>query len=270
MKATGSTVLDDLEAAALYTLSVFVPQNRPETTLADGTQYEGEWRGDLCCGHGTATYTNGQVYIGEWVSGQRNGEGTHTWTSGRSYTGQWEADVAQGKGIQQWRDGRNYSGEWHNSMMHGEGLYTWPCGSVFEGQFCLGLRLGHGQLRHSDGTVFDGTWVEDVKSPVKGQGTITYVDGAKYTGEWRGTFRNGEGTMELGEDLVQGSWVNDTLQDANQKVPLGAARALQESELLRISIQEATKVQQGQCEDDAVVVVGPFGGLDKRTGKAIF
>ncbi len=56
--------------------------------LADGTKYNGEWKGGLFHGRGTATLADGTVYIGNWQKGRYHGLGTLMQPSGEAVVGE--------------------------------------------------------------------------------------------------------------------------------------------------------------------------------------
>lgn len=93
-----------------------------------GSEYVGEWQGNVMHGNGTRRFKNGDVYIGTYASGKRAGEGRFYFANGDMYYGNWEAD-----------------------QIHGFGRYYYNSGISFEGTFNYGRRHGKGKLQKRDG-----------------------------------------------------------------------------------------------------------------------
>ncbi len=89
--------------------------------------FEGNWKNDNKCGHGTFTF-NGEVdqieygkikwpaksvYIGGWQYDQRYDHGTLTWPNGDVFDGEWQSDSRHGPGVTKSSDGTVLeNGEW--------------------------------------------------------------------------------------------------------------------------------------------------------------
>lgn len=54
--------------------------------LADGLQYEGQWREDVYDGLGTLALPSGERYTGHWAQGRKEGTGVHEVPGDGGYT----------------------------------------------------------------------------------------------------------------------------------------------------------------------------------------
>jgi hypothetical protein len=79
------------------------PDGRGTFKYADGSVYEGEFRGGRREGRGAMTFAqDGSTFVGEWKAGKQHGGGT--------FTGKVYGDV--------------YRGEWREGHEDGAGLYS--------------------------------------------------------------------------------------------------------------------------------------------------
>lgn len=193
---------------------------------ADGTRYEGEWKGGIYHGSGTFYEPYGGVklrglwaegvYRGECLSGNcKNGRGALKLPNGDQYEGNFVECIEEGKGIYQYRNGDHYEGEFKGGFPHGSGTHTWAVsgdkytgkfargkiqgqgsyyfknGDVYEGNFRRGERYGQGAMRWSNGDRYEGNWESDRMS---GAGAYFYKDGDSYTGEFHNGLKHGQGS----------------------------------------------------------------------------
>jgi len=112
--------------------------------LADGSVFEGQFRGRDRHGWGKFTWSTGGSYDGQFDSNDMHGEGTYTWSDGSTYTGQWQQNSMGPRGIMQWTDGRRYEGQFKNGQKYGEGELKWPDGRSYSGQWEAGKQHGVG------------------------------------------------------------------------------------------------------------------------------
>ena len=110
-------------------------------------------------------------YIGEFLNGKRNGYGTYTWANGNKYIGNWSNDQANGNGTYYYSGGTIYSGNMLNGRFHGYGKinYKNPDWSKAHPD-CQDVIAYEGQFNYGS---------------FNGQGTFTYKDGSKVSGEFR-------------------------------------------------------------------------------------
>ena len=74
------------------------PHGQGTYTLADGSEYQGEWKDGKRHGQGTYTFANGSKYQGEFKDGDFNGEGIKTLADGSiAHYGEWKDDQPVGK-----------------------------------------------------------------------------------------------------------------------------------------------------------------------------
>jgi len=126
--------------------------------LADGSVFEGQFRGRDRHGWGKFTWATGGSYEGQFDSNDMNGEGTYQWSDGSTYTGQWQQNNMGPKGIMQWTDGRKYEGQFHNGKKHGEGQLLWPDGRSYTGQWEAGKQHGFGTTVTGKGLSRKSQW----------------------------------------------------------------------------------------------------------------
>ncbi|HLP95084.1 MAG TPA: caspase family protein [Saprospiraceae bacterium] len=74
---------------------------------------------------------------------------------------------------------------------NGAGIFRYSANSQYNGQFRNGYPYGMGVMVYADGAVYEGIFFYGIKSGEKG--TITYVNGDKYIGQWSDDFSNGKG-----------------------------------------------------------------------------
>ena len=131
-----------------------------EVTLADGSQYFGEFRDGQYHGQGTAKLPDGENYVGEFKRGKRDGQGVATFPDGRKYVGQWRNDNANGQGTGTFPSGEVYVGEWRDGRTHGHGTVTYPDGRKYVGEWRDYRPDGVGIEYGQDGsTLRSGFWV---------------------------------------------------------------------------------------------------------------
>lgn len=193
---------------------------------ADGTRYEGEWKGGIYHGSGALYEPYGGVktrglwaegvYQGECLSGNcSNGRGVLELPNGDQYEGNFVECIEEGKGIYQYRNGDRYEGEFKAAFPHGSGTHAWAVsgdkytgkfargkiqgqgsyyfknGDVYEGNFRRGERYGQGTMRWANGDRYEGNWESDRMS---GAGAYFYKDGDSYSGEFRNGLKHGQGS----------------------------------------------------------------------------
>lgn len=168
----------------------------------------------------TITYEDGLTYKGETKNGEPFGEGVFTWPDGNTFTGtmtgkltgkgtisyvaedmleRWEYEsltpvlyegevvngMPNGKGVMTYMDNCKFEGNFSNYQWTGEGVYTWADGMTFTGTM-VAIGKGNGHVTYKDGAVHDG----EVEGFIPhGYGKSTYADGSWYEGGWDGWFQ---------------------------------------------------------------------------------
>lgn len=101
--------------------------------------------------------------------------------------------------------GRYYDGDWHVGHWHGYGIIRDADGDIYEGQVVNDLKEGIGTIEFTDGRSFRGKFRQDEAS----EGTMSYIDGAQYTGELhhgnrhgKGVYRFLDGSVYIGESVM--------------------------------------------------------------------
>nr|XP_023686995.1 radial spoke head 10 homolog B-like isoform X1 [Paramormyrops kingsleyae] len=173
-------------------------------------RYDGEMRGDLFHGEGTAYFLGGNTYKGMFAEGYMHGRGLYTWADGVIYEGDFVLNVPTGYAKYTWLDGSWYEGEVQNGLRHGVGTYR--CGTKrvsYCGQWYHGKRHGKGKIFYNQEMTswYEGDWVNNT---IDGWGVRRYLSGNVYEGQWKDSRRHGEGTMKwltLGQQY-SGHWEN--------------------------------------------------------------
>ena len=105
-----------------------------------------------------------------------------------------------------------YNGERnHAGQMHGKGKQIYADGDIYDGEHCENKRHGKGKLTYhvtyaNREEWYDGTYDSDEKH---GLGTMRFVDGSKYVGEWKRGQMHGEGKMTYANgDIFEGVYVD--------------------------------------------------------------
>ena len=128
------------------------------------------------------------------TSGYRdNCFGTHTWADGNEYVGEFKDNQFHGQGTLTLLDGSKFDGEWKGGKPYGQGTFTFADGREYaaeykDGEFKL-FRMKRGNVYEDQITMehMGGTYIGEVSDGVPhGHGTLTFADGTKYVGEFRG------------------------------------------------------------------------------------
>jgi len=207
-------------------------------TLENGDMYEGDFSDNVKRGIGKEMYSNGTIYRGEYRNNKRNGIGTlqKKQCGGVVYSGSWKDDLLSGEGVL-FLDPPSLS----NNDANSDGLYA----EKYEGELEQGKKSGAGALTISDETILNGRWYQDEPSdygswmitynngtiysgsidfPInndddssvsimphpEGFGTMHYINGDFYTGNFHNGKRDGKGLCLLDNgDSLDGEWKND-------------------------------------------------------------
>ena len=148
--------------------------------------------------------SDGSIYEGEVYDGIPNGFGIKKWENGEWLEGEWDRGMFRnGKGVRisNYEDSngimRNirYEGEFKDGYQDGFGTETdYTDGSMYSGGWKKGSHYGKGHEIYAPlGLTLEGNW-EGIAG-AEGYGTITYADGRRYEGPWKGVFPDGIGTM---------------------------------------------------------------------------
>ncbi|KAL9186443.1 hypothetical protein ACHAXT_005681 [Thalassiosira profunda] len=152
---------------------------------ANGSIYEGEWKGGKWHGSGEVTYADGAVYKGAWTAGVKHGKGTYIFPNGDVFDGEWKEGQRSGKGTLCFANGDTYTGQWKENKYHGKGKCTFVNGrwngDAYEGHWKNGVYHGKGTFTNASGNVLHGTWVDGVSH---GKGTLKEAGGDEYEKEY--------------------------------------------------------------------------------------
>lgn len=174
----------------------------------DGTDIQsGCIAGDCENGLGTFAYPDGSKYDGQFVNGKLVGLGTWYYANGDKYVGAFRNNFPHGKGTLYNADGAATQGEWR------DGEYV---GSTQPEKILLGCIEGD----CSEGV---GTYVyQDASATFRGefehgrpagQGTVTFINGDRYSGEWEDGQFNGKGTLYKRDGtVIRGLWTKGQYQ----------------------------------------------------------
>ena len=81
-------------------------------------------------GYGTMRFAEGTVYEGKWKGGKREGRGTLRLANGDVYEGEYKGDKFEGRGTYRHTDGDVYEGEFKAAKKEGRGTYRYASGAV--------------------------------------------------------------------------------------------------------------------------------------------
>jgi len=153
-------------------------------------------------------YKDGSTYEGEKQFGKRHGYGTFNFKSGGQYRGAWFNGKMTGKGTLLYIDGSTaYEGEWLEGKFHGRGILFNEVKQDLKAS-CLATYY-HNFDDSNSWVKYEGGFSYDLR---EGTGTITFTDGSRFEGNFRGDKIDGYGKMYLGTgDLLEGIWVENRL-----------------------------------------------------------
>ena len=178
----------------------------------EGNLYKGNFKDGVYSGYGVMEYASTTVYEGTWEDGKWEGECRITWDSGCVYIGEAHDGAMDGLGYMIWTMGDYYYGEWKNGNPNGAGTKYYMVDStaedvqhqynIYTGDMKNGLKIGKGTMRYILGDIYDGEWENDVRS---GHGIVYWQPGLEWI-KFEGTFKNdwidGEGTMYYADGRV--------------------------------------------------------------------
>lgn len=131
---------------------------------SDGSEYDGEWKGDKPNGKGVMKKVNGTRYIGTFA----NGEAVNTIVIHGNCV---EGDCYDGYGVL-YKDGNVYKGDFSGGNYEGEGSIIYADGSKYIGEWNNGTYCGKGKLIDQE-SISDGDWTKGVLR----RGIVRYYDG---------------------------------------------------------------------------------------------
>ena len=151
----------------------------------------------------------------------------------------------QGNGTITYDNRWTFTGQFVDGKPHGKGVLKSPTGVVlFDGVYDNGIR-GYGEINYHDVDYLSaggrGAYVGDWDYEPSGHGTIFYLSGEVFTGEFKDGYPHGHGTLKSasGEILYDGMY-----EYGSRKVEIK---------------EEPKKVEVAQPVEDGVVFVGHIG-----------
>lgn len=166
--------------------------------------YNGMWAAGVLQGRGTLTLADGSVYDGAFQNGEMTGTGLRRWGTGASYSGQFVEGELHGRGVHISAEGAQYEGEWVAGKRHGQGVLTATSGDRYTGAFihnrqsgvrCANALFVVSVFLASIGRLAPAPLHSPTHSLPSGVGTMHYISGDVYHGEWADNVRAGQGTM---------------------------------------------------------------------------
>jgi hypothetical protein len=172
----------------------------------DGGFYEGEFKAPsgipVKDGHGTRSWKNGTIFTGLWKRDEMVMGVIADSSTGSNYIGTFDSGRKSGKGREIWKVTNQkskkvggmawlqksiglylYEGEWRNGSFEGRGNYFAPDGREYRGQWKGGLPSGDGEA----------ILLSKLEQVDKRKGSLYRP--FKYSGEWLGGARHGQGTL---------------------------------------------------------------------------
>jgi hypothetical protein len=218
--------------------SFFSPFSRVELSNFVVTTYKGDWKDNMPCGQGVATFTNGAIYTGEFTRGRITGRGELVCSYGHdgaseetedspllrvhgqinlSIVGDWVDGVYHDlKGLWRKESARTgevefYSGPFVDGYRHGENAVAeLSDGSHYEGPYRFGKRNGIGMCRYATKDIFQGKFVGDLRN---GKGSLRRYNGDVHVGNWKNDLMEGPGVLQkgTGSTEIHGVWKEGVL-----------------------------------------------------------
>ena len=183
--------------------------------------YKGDFRNDVRYGTGLIYYDNNTSYYGEWVNDRPHGKGEIIWTDGTSYAGEVKSNeanpttelaIAHGRGVLTFPENTKYTGIFSNNRhISGERVYD-STNDVFNGTLHDDMNNFYkkGNLNVFNYYIYDGNFAS---KKFDGKGTITYINGDKYSGVFKNGFFNGTGIFydSVNKREYRGNWKNGNM-----------------------------------------------------------
>ncbi len=195
--------------------------------FASGDEYLGQFVRNKLQGHGVMRFISGNVYDGDWFDNKPHGHGVFTYTSGDRYEGDFLYGQRQGNGVMDYADGSRYTGEWAGGLRNGAGLMTFAGGEAVRGNWIddqyqmdfaryayagdtaslrncnmVNCANGKGKYSYIDGARYIGDFYNGAP---QGVGTVYYKSGDRYEGGWRQNKPHGEGVMYYANGKITGA-----------------------------------------------------------------
>ena len=166
--------------------------------------YIGNFKNNVCCGHGLLVLNEEEIIEGEWENDKLNGKGTIT-LKNYTYYGDFLNGLPHGNGEIFYTEGGRYHGCFFNGLKQGEGTLT-VAGFTYKGHFDQDLMSGYGVCEWTDGRKYEGFWE---KNRLEGKGVFYWPDGSVYEGEYENGFKNGFGVLKGPDGLIiaKGYWL---------------------------------------------------------------
>lgn len=215
--------------------SFFSPFSRIELSNFVVTTYKGDWKDNMPCGQGVATFTNDAVYTGEFTRGRITGRGELMCSFGHdnaleqqeenkspllkvhgrinlSIVGNWVDGVYHDmKGLWRKESARTgevefYSGPFFDGYRHGDqAVAELADGSHYEGPYRNGKRNGIGMCRYATKDIYQGKFVGDLRN---GKGSLRRYNGDVHVGNWKNDMMDGNGVLQKGTGgaEIHGIW----------------------------------------------------------------
>jgi hypothetical protein len=99
--------------------------------------------------------------------------------------------------------------------------YFWqgePSNGTYTGQLRGGQRSGRGTMVFLNGNRYDGEWADD---KLNGHGTFVFANGNRYEGQFRDARPNGYGTAVVDGTTHTGSWSNGCFRQGERWAVIG-------------------------------------------------
>eukprot|EP01031_Cornospumella_fuschlensis_P033376 gene33376-40380_t len=195
-----ATVYEVRRDPELKNKDVIRDKTKPVFPFIGGSQYKGEWVGDMKSGFGIQVNPDNTKYEGEWANNMYNGRGTLWFKKGKSYN-------------------RVYVGDWVDGKMEGEGIRYYDNNEIYKGAWIQGKKCGKGRYEYSNGDQYIGEWRDDCRH---GLGTMNYTNGNVFEGYWVLDKKEGPGQYFYAatRKVYQGEWMDDQAQCGEYRAPL--------------------------------------------------
>jgi len=109
----------------------------------------------LFTGYRGVKYADGSIYQGNWKGGLEEGTGQLSFPSGDKYKGSFKRGLKHGRGLFLFKNGDQFKGSFSKNLKNGEGVYTWADGDRFSAVFQAGREHGKATFYSTDGRVVE-------------------------------------------------------------------------------------------------------------------
>ncbi len=228
--------------------------------LSNSRLWKGQIKGNQPNGKGVMSFSNGDTYDGEWLDNNFNGIGVYKFKDGSKWEGSWKNGVANGLITKYSSKGEVIaSGSFLNNKMNGNGFKVLN-GNKWDGNWDNDIPLGKGVIYFSNSNVYKGDWAgikkeDNVYFYMHGIGTMKYINGDEYNGEWLESKRSGKGKLILSNgEILDGNFQNDLFIEVYNPKTVNIGTQIWTAENLNVDhFKNGDKIKQVNSYEELVL-----------------